>query len=349
MGLHQTPPDVDLVEILCGAEDDMRALAGASVLVTGGTGFVGTWIVAALATANRSLQLGMHVTVLARHPRALEARLPTLASTVTLVAGDIRTPPRLTGFSHVVHAASPADAALNDADPALMASVNAEGMRQIINACSAADPPRFLFTSSGAVYGPQPADLERVPEAYEPPPNAALSAYARGKRTAETMAAEAHAEGRIDLRLARLFTFAGPLLPLDGSFAVGNFVRDALNHDRIVIAGDGSAVRSYLYPTDMVRALLAVLVRGEGARPYNVGSPVPVSIRQLAERIRRVVNPGLEIEVRGATQSSLPTGAGHRYVPDCSRLATELDVHPSVDLDDAIRRYAAWAEATRSD
>ena len=108
--------------------------------------------------------------------------------------------------------------------------------------------------------------------------------------------------------------------------------------------GDGSAVRSYMYAGDLVSALLAVLVRGETAVPYNVGSPHAVSMLELSSTVERVVAPGCGVTVAGLPPGELPTGAGNRYLPDISRLAELMGRDPCpTDLEESIRRTEAWA------
>lgn len=137
------------------------------------------------------------------------------------------------------------------------------------------------MTSSGAIYGPQPQDLPRVPESYDPAPSSmpTENTYAMGKRQAEALLLDAGRLGGPAAKLARLFAFAGPGLPLDTYFAIGNFIRDAIAGGPIVVRGDGTAVRSYMYAGDLISALLAVLVRGETAAPYNVGSKSSIIMR----------------------------------------------------------------------
>jgi nucleoside-diphosphate-sugar epimerase len=333
----------DLEAIMTHAERDLLALRGADILITGGTGFVGTWLVSALCHADHRLHLGIRTTILTRDPIGFADRSPQLAAWATLLRGDVTTVPPLPAYNVAIHAATPASAALNDDNPDLMRGTIVDGMRSLLEALEPSGSIPLLFTSSGAVYGPQPVGLEHTPEEFEPIPDAieARNAYALGKRDAEAIAlAASHADGP-SLRLARLFAFVGPHLPLNAHFAIGNFVRDAIAGGPIRVAGDGSAVRSYLYAGDMIEQLLAILVRGLPNRAYNIGSEEAITIRELAALVGRELAPKARVEIAGLAQGALPTGAGSRYVPATTRIADELGCRARVDLPEAIRRTAA--------
>ncbi len=335
----------DLEAILTASHTDFERLRGGRIFITGGTGFVGTWIVAALHHANTTLDLGLDVTILTRDPAAFARREPELATWATLLPGDITTCPSPGIVDYAIHAATPASAAFNDAHPDLMRSTIVEGIRSVLAALAPSGPIPLLFTSSGAIYGPQPFELERIPESFEPAIGAIepRNAYALGKRDAEAIANAASVAGGPSLRLARLFAFVGPHLPLDAHFAIGNFIRDALAGRPIRVAGDGTAVRSYLYASDMVSALLAVWLRGVPDRAYNVGAHEAVSIGELARLVESVVSPGRGVQIAGLGLGQLPTGAGNRYVPDASRLEDVLG-RPIclVDLKTAVGSTVDW-------
>jgi dTDP-glucose 4,6-dehydratase len=339
--------DRDLDEILEGAADDLRHFAGTRWYVTGGTGFVGTWLLRTVAHANRRLATNIRADVLTRAPDEVRKRTPDLEADDALrfVQGDVRAPVGDGSYDAVVHAATPSTGGMNENEPGQLLELIVDGTRGLIErviAPSGRIP--VLFTSSGAVYGRQPPELERIPESYMGAPDclAPNSAYHEGKRVAELELAIAQAAGAGRLRPARLFAFVGPGLPLDAHYAAGNFVRDALAGGPIRVLGDGTPYRSYLYPTDMVAWMLAIFARGGDARAYNVGSEEAVTVGDLAALVARVAGPPVTVETAGRPQ---PGAAPERYVPDSSRITTELNVRRRVGLELAIERTLAFHRA----
>ena len=336
-------PTSDLDTIAETSEADLRSLASARIFVTGGTGFVGTWLVSALHHADRQLALDLDVRLLTRDPVRFAATQPQLADWATAIKGDVLSCPNPGVVDFAIHAATSASAALNDERPDLMRQTIVEGMDRVLGALSPSGPIPLLFTSSGAVYGRQPLDLDCIPESYplESADIAPTNAYALGKQDAERIALAASRSGGPSLRLARLFAFVGPLLPLDAHFAIGNFIRDALAGGPIRVAGDGQAVRSYLYAADMVAQLLALLVRGEPETPYNVGSNEAISIADLAHLVANTLDPRIAVEITGASPDALPTSAGSRYVP-CTERIDALAPIRRTPLPAAITATAQW-------
>jgi dTDP-glucose 4,6-dehydratase len=200
---------------------------------------------------------------------------------------------------------------------------------------------RLLFTSSGAVYGTQPSNLQRIPEDYPGAPftTDTHTAYGQGKRASEFLCSTYSQVYGFDAPIARLFAFVGPYLPLDENYAAGNFVRDALSGGTVRISGDGTPFRSYLYAADMAIWLWAILFRGESAAPYNVGSPDALTIRDLARAVVDAIAPGAPIEIACDPE---PGAAFARYVP-CTRRAQEtLGLRAWIPLEEAIRRTYQW-------
>lgn len=337
----------DLNHILRRGADLWDELRGARIFMTGGTGFFGKWLLESLAWANQHRGLGVQVTVLTRDPAAFQAAMPHLArdAAVRVHEGDVRTfsfPP--TRFTHLIHAATPASARLNQDEPELMLDLIIQGTRHALEFARHSRVNRVLFTSSGAVYGRQPATLRHMPEEHEGSPDALdiRSAYAIGKRTAEHLCAIAHQRHGLAVTIARGFAFVGPHLPLDVHFAIGNFLRDGLAGGPIRVAGDGTPFRSYLYAADLAVWLWTILLRGKPCRPYNVGSEEDVSIADLAGKIGMYFKTESEIAKRAE-----PGRAPERYVPSTRRARQELGLETWIGLDEAIDRTTRWHRPPR--
>jgi nucleoside-diphosphate-sugar epimerase len=338
------PLATDLDHILTHTEGLWDELRGQRLFVTGGTGFFGTWLLETFVWANDRFGLGASATVLTRDPGAFRAKAPHLGyrQAIRFHVGDIRAftfPPP--GYSHVIHAATPASAALNDDDPLLMADTIIEGTRRVLDCAVACGARKFLLTSSGAVYGPQPPDLANVSEQYTggPDPTDPRSAYGEGKRLSELLCAIYHRQHRVEAKIARCFAFVGPYLPLNLHFAIGNFIRDGMQGRIVEVRGDGTPVRSYLYVADLMVWLWTILFRGEPCHPYNVGSEESLSIADLAREVAITLGPGREVRIHGTPNAGLP----QRYVPSTARARTELALQQWVPLSAAIRRTAEWA------
>lgn len=342
--------DRDIDEIVGQSTRWIDELRGARVLVTGATGWFGTWLLDALVALDHAFTLGLRIVATSRHPDRFAARHAALAgaSQVEWLAVDVRDPGlAIDGpVTHAIHMATDASATLNATAPGAMFDTIVAGTRHVLHATARAGAKRALLVSSGAVYGPQPRDVARLDETYlgSLDPLAVANAYAEGKRAAEQIAAISHAESGLETVIARCFAFVGPHMPFDAHFAIGNFMRDALERDAIVVRSDGRACRSYLYMTDLVVWLLALLVDGRPLRAYNVGSSDAVSIDALAKRCAAIAcdRQGRSVDVR--IDGSSP--AGPSYVPATARIEDELGVRATVGLDDAIARTMAWRRSS---
>jgi nucleoside-diphosphate-sugar epimerase len=336
-------PSQDLSEILERSRDDLLSLKGSNVFITGGTGFVGTWLVETLLEANQRLALDVKLTMLVRDPEWVIKQRPWIArdECVTLLHGDILTFHLSEFHDFIVHAATPTATMRTATEKLLLYETIVHGMEHVLREVTRLGHPRILFTSSGAVYGPQPPTLESMPESYFGGPNQALTAmtYHEAKRTAELRCALATELGVAEIVIGRLFAFIGPLLPLNAHFAAGNFIRDAMLGGPIVVEGDGTTLRSYQYAGDLVCWLLKLLTSASSGETYNVGSSEAVSISALAQASARAVGRNSEmVEVLKVADGVLP----NRYVPDVSKAMDTFGLENLIDLSEGISRTIKW-------
>lgn len=341
-------PREDVDHILTHTANMWPYLANATLFVTGGTGFFGRWLIESFVAANREFALDARAWILTRDPEAAMRRMPAATgdAAVRLVRGDVRDF-AFPAFSptHVIHGATSTSAALNAQRPLEMLDTIVGGTRRTMDFARARGARRVLHLSSGAVYGVQPPTLERVSEDYAggPDPLDPRQAYAEGKRTSELIASIAGDEGGFELSVARCFAFVGPGLPLHAHFAIGNFIRDALEGGPIRIAGDGTPFRSYQHPADLMIWLWTLLVRGPHGRAYNVGSEHAISIEDLAHLIADLAPRPCDVVRAVEPDLSRPSP---RYVPCTRRAQEELGLVERISLTDAIERTIRWHRGT---
>jgi nucleoside-diphosphate-sugar epimerase len=319
------------------------------IFLTGGTGFFGCWLLESFAYINSELRLNAKATVLTRDPVAFAKKCPHLASnpSVSYIVGDVRSFVFPDGeFKYVIHAATEASARQALEEPLQMLTTIVDGTERILNFAASHGARKFLLTSSGAVYGKQPAHTTHIPEDYlgGPDPLDPASVYAEGKRISEQMCALYSRDSELECKIARCFAFVGPHLPLDTHFAIGNFIRDTMNGGPIAIMGDGTPTRSYLYAADLSIWLWTILFRAPSMQAFNVGSEEAVSIAELAQTVVSVLDPSVAVTV--AKQPS-PNQTLQQYVPRTQRAWQQFRLRQTVDLSEAIRRTAAWYRQTQ--
>ncbi len=280
--------------------DDLK---GARLFVTGGTGLIGRWLLESFVQQAFEAEM----VVLTRNPGALA--FPQ----VSFLEGDICDFKYPEGeFSHVIHAAASIEG------PQVFRSI-VDGTENVLEFAAQKHVKHFLFLSSGAVYGHAASGTF-----HEDSPILPQSVYGEAKVIAEKLCVEG--------LIARVFACIGPHLPV--KYALGNFIQSCLEERPIQIQGDGTAVRSYIYASDLVHWLWTILLKGTPLRPYNVGGSQAISIADLARLVAGIVRPGTQIIMLGQP------GLSSCYVPDISRAKLELGLEPTVGLESAIARTA---------
>ena len=316
------------------------------LLLTGGTGFFGKALLRRWVSTEERGARPVLVVLLSRDPDSFLARYSEFRNLdwLRFHQGDVLKPdslPKGLGCTHVLHAAT--DSTFGpQLRPLQRYNQIVDGTRNLLDYSVANGVQRFLLTSSGGVYGPQPQTMDQIAESHYgmPDPLNPANVYSVAKRCAEHLCALYQDRYGLETVVARCFAFVGRDLPLDVHFAIGNFIRDALQKAEIMVSGDGTSVRSYMDQRDLAEWLCSLLTSGAAGQAYNVGSDVSVTIRELAHLVRDILAPAKPVRLLGAPDTH---GTRNRYVPSIVKAQNELGLRLRYNLDASVREVARHA------
>ena len=332
----------DLLHILNNTPGIWDSVRNKSIFITGATGFFGKWLLESFMYINAKLSLNATVSALSRNPEAFLNENPFFKHpSISFIKGDIQTFNFPEGDYHfVIHAATDADAQKNIDNPLLMLETITVGTKRVLEFAQKKSVESFLLTSSGAIYGKQPSAVTHIKEmeGFFIDINKPTSAYAEGKRLAELYCSICYLHYQLPVKIARCFAFVGPYLPLNKHFAIGNFISDALKGEDIVIKGDGTPYRSYLYAADLTIWLWTILLKGENNTPYNVGSDEDYDLKAIANLFNHFNS---SVAVRVLTKPDTNKSV-ERYVPDITFTKQRLGLTIKVGLLEAIEKTLAF-------
>lgn len=334
----------DLDHILAETRGLWKNLEGKRLFITGGTGFMGSWLLESFAWVNEKLNLKASALVLTRDSKAFKERMPHLANNpaIKYLTGDVRNFRFPQGqFDYIIHAAAPsATATFNDEDPLKTAETIFEGTKRTLDFAVKCKAKSFLFTSTGAIYGKQPPEVKYLQESHVGLSDLTdkKAVWVESKRISGYLCAYYSAKYGLNTKIARCFSFVGPYLQQDIQYAIGNFIRDGLKGGPIIVQGDGKPYRSYLYAADLAIWLWTILFKGKSVRPYNVGSQKAITIGDLAKLVTKCFPEPIKVEINKTSKKA----SNERYVPSTKRARTELGLKETVGLEKAIRKTISF-------
>lgn len=314
------------------------------ILITGGTGFFGKWLIKFFFEFNNLLNLDAKLFVLSRNPSRLFKIFPWLKNCnyIKFVKGDVRNFKFLKEkISYFIHGALPGT--YTQIEPLELLDIGINGTKKVLKFAKYCQAEKFLFISSGVIYGKQPPNLNKISENsfgnleidFKNP----KTYYTEAKRVGELLCYGAMKEWGLNIVIARCFSFIGPFMPLNAHFAIGNFIRDALKGGPIVIESDGTRINSYMYAEDLAIWLWTILLKGKPGETYNVGSEKEISLKELAQKIAEIYAEltGKKVDIIIKKQPE-PGKIPERYVPSTEKAKKELGLKETVSLEEAIKR-----------
>jgi len=284
----------DIEGIVGEFESNLKELSGKKVLITGGNGFIPSYIVDCLVRVNKDLKKPCKIVVVNKHTVNEKSRLSHLIndSNVSFITQDVGKPfkvPR--GLDVILHAASRANPASFLEDPVDTIDANVNGTRTLLEYCKKNPVDNFLLFSSGEVYGNPPKEFVPTSENFYGNVNCAnaRACYSESKRFAETLCAIFNEKHGVPAKILRIFHTYGPGLRDDGK-VITDFFKMGKNKRIIQIKDRGEARIAFCYVSDLSREIFKTMFEGNSGEVYNLGNNSEiVSIKELAEIISEVL------------------------------------------------------------
>jgi nucleoside-diphosphate-sugar epimerase len=348
----------DLADICERLNDEFSQMAGHNLLITGGAGFLGYYLVQAVVhwneqqASNRSIP----VTVFDNFSRGRPDWLLELGDAVHLVKHDVRhpLPTAMVDFPYVIHGASIASPTFYRKDPIATMDANVNGLRRLLDyfhSQNEAGRPAegFLFFSSSEIYGdPPPADIP-TNETYRGYVSCTgpRACYDEAKRYGETLCVNFAQMYGLPVKCARPFNNYGPGLKITDRRAPPDFARDVINGRDIVMYSDGTPSRTFCYSADAIVGYYKILVRGRSGEAYNIGADGPeVSMADYAEMVvataRELFGYSGSVKKHESDDADYLIDNPNRRCPDITKARTELGYDPQISLEEGVRRSLLW-------
>jgi UDP-glucuronate decarboxylase len=355
----------DLDYIVREGSEAFAQLAGKRILIAGGAGFLGYYLVQAPLHWNKinSTLAPISVIVLDSFIRGVPSWLTALEGdpNLRLLRHDITAPlpPELGDVEFVVHAASIASPIYYRKYPIETMDANVNGLRFLLEYCLAqkrrGNPIEgVLFYSSSEIYGdPNPENIP-TPETYRGHVSCTgpRACYDESKRYGETLSVNFARQHELPIKVARPFNNYGPGLKISDGRVIPDFARNILDGRDIVMLSDGSAKRTFCYVADAVLGYYKILVKGRPGEAYNIGVETPeISMTALASRAVALGNElfgykGQVVRKESADKDYIVDNPVRRC-PDITKARTELGFNPQILIDEGLRRSLLWYSGNR--
>lgn len=355
----------DLDYIITAGSEEFAAMSGRRVMIAGGAGFLGYYLVQAALhwNAKNAAKAPIKVIVMDNLSRGVPAWLTALEKNpnLRLLKHDVTQPlPAALGdVEYIIHAASIASPIFYRKFPIETMDANINGLRFMLDYCLAqkkAGKPveGVLFYSSSEIYGdPTPENIP-TPETYRGNVSCTgpRACYDESKRFGETLCVNFTQQHGLPIKVARPFNNYGPGLKITDGRVIPDFARNILNGQDIVMLSDGSAKRTFCYVADAVLGYYKVLVKGRPGEAYNVGVEVPeISMLELAERAIALGKElfgykGKIVRQESADKAYLVDNPNRRC-PIITKARTEIGYDPQVTIEEGLRRSLVWYSGNR--
>ena len=325
---------------IAAADLPWDSLRGANVLVSGASGFIGGYLVDSLLFLNESLNLGISVYAMARNPEKLARRFTHAQNRGDFVSviQDIKFPwMSPVKIDLIIHAASEASPKVYLQVPVDTIKTNTLGTMHLLELAKQ-HQAKFLFLSSGAVYGDSSEQVFSETSFGMLDPLHSRACYSESKRLAETLCMAYWQQYQVHTLIARISHTYGPGLNLDDGRVFTDFIADVLSERDIVIRGSGEDSRPFCYITDMLRGLFSIVFKGDFGHAYNVGVDQELTIRELAHLMIKISGKNLKVIIKNEVRIDI-RASGHFNLDKLKKLGWSSLLNPEQGFSRMYRHY----------
>jgi len=342
----------DLERVAAGLGEDAKKLSGTTLLISGGAGFLGSYVCGVIAFLNKNIfSRPCRVIALDNYITAPSQNFMSdmYDANIRLVRGDVRTPLVLDESpDYIIHAAGVASPVYYQKFPVETIESAFIGAKNLLECAREKRVRGFLLLSSSEIYGDPHPDFIPTPEHYRGNVSAIgpRACYDESKRLAETLAMVYHTEYGVPVKIVRPFNIYGPGMRPDDYRVVPTFVVRALTGGVLPVHDKGNQTRTFCYVQDGITAFLKVLLSGKDGGVYNVGIDTgEITMAALAHMVVDLAGTGMKVETVPYPEA-YPSDEPRRRCPDISKIKRDVGFVPTVDLTEGLTRTIGWFRDT---
>lgn len=354
--------DKDIKHITDNTKEELLALSGHKLLLTGGGGFLGYYLVNSIVRWNKlRSDVGadtINLIVYDNFIRGLPKWLGDIEADglVTVVKHDIvePLPADIGAVSYIIHAASIASPIFYRQYPIETMDANVNGLRYLLDYFKERQANGdfvggLLYFSTSEIYG-DPDELN-IPTSEEYRGNVSSTGpracYDESKRYGETLCVNFSNQYDLPIKITRPFNNYGPGLKINDGRALPDFCRNVLSNKDIILLSDGSPTRTFCYVADAVIGYIKVLIKGQSGEPYNIGTESPeISIKELAEMVvdisRELFNYEGKVIYKKSTDKDYLVDNPNRRCPLIGKAREHIGYNPLIGIEEGLRQSLIW-------
>ena len=338
----------DLEIIAKGVKKEAKALEGKTLYISGGAGFLGSFIVGAVHILNKSF-LRKPCKVISVDNYITAPQKSFLADikdkNIKLVRADVTKKFKIKGpVDYIIHAAGIASPTFYRKYPLETIAAAVFGSKNLLELARQKNTKSFLFFSSSEIYGDPDSEFIPTPETYRGNVSCTgpRACYDESKRLSETLCLDYHRVYATPVKIVRPFNVYGPGMRTDDPRVIPTFIYRGLRGESLPVYGSGSQTRTFCYVSDATIGFLKILLSGKNGEVYNVGSEEKeISMASLARVTTSILGVKSTVRLIGYP-TSYPTDEPKRRCPDLTKIKKELGFQPRVDVESGIARTALW-------